>query len=66
MKECPVSRDGNHKFTYSIGSGLKSDFEPVDFGKSADETFYRRVTYSTLCCACGKARMARVKFEEAV
>jgi hypothetical protein len=64
MNDCPSTTDGKHRFTYSVGSGIKSDFEPVDYGKSVDETFYRRVTYSVLACLCGKVRMSRVKYED--
>lgn len=49
-----------HKFTYSLGSGTKSDFEPVEYGNSAEDTLYKRVEYSLLACPCGTVMKKRL------
>lgn len=62
--ECPTSRDGLHHYTYSVGSGLKADFEPVEYGKSAEDTLYRRVESSMLACSCGLVLKQRIVMKE--
>ena len=63
MNECP-NFGRNHKFTYSVGSGVKNDFEIVEFGKSASETLYRRVEYTYLACPCGQTKKNKVLQED--
>jgi len=53
-----------HKYTVSVGSGLRSDFEPVQIGESAADTLYRRVEYSLLACTCGRTVKQKVVYDE--
>lgn len=52
-----------HHYTYSVGSGTKSDFEAVQYGQVAAETLYKRVEYSYLACSCGETRKAKIVVE---
>lgn len=45
-----AARGGKCQYTVAVGAGLKSDFEPVSYGESAQDTLYRRVEYSYLSC----------------
>lgn len=60
QQDCPNSSDRRHFFKFSVGSGIKSDFEPVEYGKSAADTLYKRVEYSYLSCACGATKKTKV------
>jgi hypothetical protein len=60
---CPTSRDGQHNYFITVGSGLKSDFEPVQYGESAADTLYRRVEFSYMACKCGQAIKRKVQVE---
>jgi uncharacterized protein (UPF0212 family) len=63
--DCPNCRDGTHSYFISVGSGLKSDFEPVSYGDSAEDTRYKRVEYSYMACKmCGQAIKRKVRVEE--
>lgn len=66
MNECPNSNDGKHRYTYSVGGGVKSDFEPVQYGQSVEDTTYRRVEYSVMACTCGAVLKQRVQYQETV
>lgn len=58
---CPSSKSGKHYFmnppTY------RTDFEPVQYGESAEDTLYKRVEYTISVCACGMSVKRRVRYE---
>lgn len=58
---CPYNKQGRHYFTNAVGSGVKADFEPVEFGASAADTLYRRVEYSLIGCNCGVVLKEKVR-----
>lgn len=62
MKEdCPYNLKGKHYFTFTCGSGIKADFEPVEYGKTAADTLYRRTEYSLMSCACGATTKQKLR-----
>lgn len=66
MKEdCPYNVKGRHYFVNAVGNGIKADFEPVEYGKTAEDTLYRRVEYSLLACNCSATIKSRVRQQEA-
>ena len=48
---------------YYKGFQQKSEFEPVEFGKTASDTLYRRVEYTVSVCGCGASLKKKVEQE---
>lgn len=58
---CPNSKTGRHYYTTVVMT--KSDFEPQEYGESAEQTLYKRVEYTTLACNCGVVVKRKVRVE---
>jgi hypothetical protein len=55
---CTSSKSGRHFFSNIVMT--KADFEPVEYGASAEDTRYKRVEYVILACNCAAAKKSRV------
>jgi len=64
MTECPTSRDAIHHYTYTVAAGVKSEYEPVQYGESREATLYKRVEYSQMACSCGEVLKKKVRVED--
>lgn len=60
MNSCPNNQNGDHRYTYAVGSGVKSDFEAQQFGANVEDTLYKRVEYSVMACSCGLVKKERL------
>jgi hypothetical protein len=40
----------------------KAEFEPVEYGKTAEDTRYKRVEYVTSVCSCGYSQKKRLQY----
>lgn len=56
---CANSKTGKHYFLNQ--PILRADFEPTQYGATAEETLYKRVEYTIGMCSCGVSRKTKIK-----
>jgi hypothetical protein len=59
---CPTSPSGKHTLAGTFATvSYKAEFEPVQYGKKAEDTLYRRVEYILTTCQCSYSQKRKIK-----